>query len=51
MNRARCYQNLGMDKEAAQDLTTVIALWGAANKRMLEADPEMKEAEVKGMYT
>merc|ERR1712061_939091 len=51
MNRARCLQNVGRNKEAAQDLTTVLGLWRAANKRMLEADLEMKEAEAKGMYT
>jgi len=51
MNRARCRQNLGLHREAAQDLTTVLSLWGAAPRRMLEADPEMKEAEGKGLYT
>mmetsp|Transcript_74825 Transcript_74825/g.188397 ORF Transcript_74825/g.188397 Transcript_74825/m.188397 type:complete len:964 (+) Transcript_74825:104-2995(+) len=51
MNRARCRQNLGMHLEAAQDLTAVLALWKAADRRMLEADPEMKEAEAKGLYT
>merc|ERR1712137_1103085 len=51
MNRARCRQAIGLHKEAAQDLTTVLGLWRAANKRMLEADLEMKEAEAKGMYT
>jgi len=51
MNRARCRQNLGMHLEAAQDLTAVLALWGAADRRMLEADLEMKEAEAKGLYT
>eukprot|EP00927_Polykrikos_kofoidii_P042049 TRINITY_DN3591_c0_g1_i1.p1 TRINITY_DN3591_c0_g1~~TRINITY_DN3591_c0_g1_i1.p1 ORF type:complete len:969 (-),score=202.03 TRINITY_DN3591_c0_g1_i1:373-3279(-) len=51
MNRARCRQNLGLHAEASQDLTVVLALWAAAPRRMLEADPEMKEAEVKGLYT
>eukprot|EP00928_Gymnodinium_smaydae_P054249 TRINITY_DN3805_c0_g1_i5.p1 TRINITY_DN3805_c0_g1~~TRINITY_DN3805_c0_g1_i5.p1 ORF type:complete len:740 (-),score=149.65 TRINITY_DN3805_c0_g1_i5:214-2433(-) len=51
MNRARCRQNLGMHQEAAQDLTAVLGLWAAADKRMMEADPEMKEAEAKGQYT
>lgn len=51
MNRARCRQCLGLHQGAAQDLTVVLALWGAANKRMLEADVEMKTAETKGMYT
>mmetsp|Transcript_78461 Transcript_78461/g.162994 ORF Transcript_78461/g.162994 Transcript_78461/m.162994 type:complete len:960 (-) Transcript_78461:28-2907(-) len=51
MNRARCRQNLGMHIEAAQDLSTVLALWKTVDKRMLEADPEMKEAEMKGLYT
>lgn len=51
MNRARCCQNLGMHLEAAQDLTAVLGLWKAADRRMLEADAEMKEAEAKGLYT
>mmetsp|Transcript_74691 Transcript_74691/g.198449 ORF Transcript_74691/g.198449 Transcript_74691/m.198449 type:complete len:952 (-) Transcript_74691:41-2896(-) len=51
MNRARCRQNLGLHREAAQDLTVVLGLWMAADKRMLEADMEMKEAEAKGLYT
>mmetsp|Transcript_8145 Transcript_8145/g.25152 ORF Transcript_8145/g.25152 Transcript_8145/m.25152 type:complete len:240 (-) Transcript_8145:193-912(-) len=51
MNRARCRQNLGLDRGAAQDLTVVLGLWRAADKRMLEADAEMKEAETKGLYT
>mmetsp|Transcript_126198 Transcript_126198/g.403895 ORF Transcript_126198/g.403895 Transcript_126198/m.403895 type:complete len:958 (+) Transcript_126198:65-2938(+) len=51
MNRARCRQNLGMHLEAAQDLSAVVALWKACDRRMLEADPEMKEAEAKGLYT
>ncbi|CAE8583134.1 unnamed protein product [Polarella glacialis] len=51
MNRARCRQNLGRHREAAQDLTAVVSLWKAADRRLLEADPEMKDAEVKGLYT
>ncbi|CAK8986956.1 unnamed protein product [Durusdinium trenchii] len=51
MNRARCRQNLGRHKEASQDLTAVLGLWSAADKRLLQADPEMKEAEEKGLYT
>jgi hypothetical protein len=51
MNRARSRQALGLHKEAAEDLTVVLLLWSAANPRMLEADPEMKEAEAKGLYT
>lgn len=51
MNRARCQQNLGRHKEASQDLTAVLGLWSAADKRLLQADPEMKEAEEKGLYT
>jgi len=51
MNRARCLQNLDRHRDAAQDLTVVLALWRAADKRMLDADPEMKEAESKGLYT
>jgi len=51
MNRARCRQNLGMHKEASQDLSLVLGLWRAADKRMLEADPEMREAEAKANYT
>ncbi|CAJ1405334.1 unnamed protein product [Effrenium voratum] len=51
MNRARCRQNLGQHKEAAQDLTAVLGLWEAADKRLLQADPEMKEAQEKGLYT
>jgi len=51
MNRARCRQSLGLYREAAQDLTTVLHLWSAADARMLEADQEMKEAESKGLYT
>eukprot|EP00440_Ansanella_granifera_P016695 gb/GFBE01018138.1/.p1 GENE.gb/GFBE01018138.1/~~gb/GFBE01018138.1/.p1 ORF type:complete len:325 (+),score=89.16 gb/GFBE01018138.1/:1-975(+) len=51
MNRARCRQNLGLHKLAAQDLTAVLGLWKGVDKRMLEADPEMKEAEAKGLYT
>jgi len=51
MNRARCRQNLHMHKGASQDLTAVLGLWKAADRRMLEADPEMKEAEAKGLYT
>mmetsp|Transcript_70871 Transcript_70871/g.196891 ORF Transcript_70871/g.196891 Transcript_70871/m.196891 type:complete len:959 (-) Transcript_70871:39-2915(-) len=51
MNRARCRQNLALHKEAAQDLTVVLGLWDAADRRMLEADPEMKDAEAKGLYT
>jgi len=51
MNRARCYQGLGMQTAAGQDLTVVLGLWGAADKRMMDADPEMKEAEAKGLYT
>eukprot|EP00913_Durusdinium_trenchii_P001818 g1685.t1 len=49
MNRARCRQNLGRHKEASQDLTAVLGLWSAADKRLLQADPEMKEAEEKGL--
>merc|ERR1712164_119395 len=51
MNRARCLQSLGCHSQAAQDLTVVLALWDAADKRMMEADPEMKEAAAKGLYT
>lgn len=51
MNRARCRQNLGEHLKACQDLTVVLSLWQAADKRMLAADPEMKEAEAKGLYT
>jgi len=51
MNRARCRQTLGFQRESAQDLTMVIALWACADKRMMEADPEMKEAEAKGVCT
>jgi len=51
MNRARCLQNLGLHREAAQDLTIVLSLWRAADSRMLEADLEMREAEAKGLYT
>eukprot|EP00931_Biecheleriopsis_adriatica_P043901 TRINITY_DN25087_c0_g1_i1.p1 TRINITY_DN25087_c0_g1~~TRINITY_DN25087_c0_g1_i1.p1 ORF type:complete len:995 (+),score=301.30 TRINITY_DN25087_c0_g1_i1:71-3055(+) len=51
MNRARCRQNLGRQKEAAQDLTAVLGLWQAVDRRMMEADPEIKEAEAKGLYT
>jgi len=51
MNRARCRQNLGMHKEASQDLSLVLGLWRAADRRMLEADPEMREAEAKAIYT
>lgn len=51
MNRARCRQNLGLHREASQDLTVVLGLWKAADKRMLEADMEMREAEAKGLYT
>jgi molecular chaperone HtpG len=50
-NRARCRQNLGMHKEASQDLSIVLGLWRAADKRMLEADPEMRDAEAKAIYT
>jgi len=51
MNRARCRQNLGMHSEASQDLSLVLGLWRAADRRMLEADPEMREAETKAVYT
>jgi molecular chaperone HtpG len=51
MNRARCRQSLGEHCEAAQDLSVVLGLWNAADKGMLEADPEMKKDEVKGLYT
>lgn len=51
MNRARCFQMLGLHREAAQDLTTVLGLWRAADRRMLEADAEMREAATKGVYT
>lgn len=51
MNRARCRQNLELHMEAVQDLTAVLALWQTCDRRMLEADPEMKEAEAKGRYT
>jgi len=51
MNRARCRQNLGLHLEAAQDLTTVLSLWACADRRMLESDAEMKEAEAKDKYT
>jgi len=51
MNRSRCRKNLGLLKEASQDLSVCIGLWGAANKRMLEANPELKEAQAKGQYT
>lgn len=51
MNRARCRQSLGLHCEAAQDLSVVLGLWGAVDKRMLAADPEMKDAETKGLYT
>jgi hypothetical protein len=51
MNRARCRQSLGLHCEAAQDLSVVLGLWTAVDKRMLAADPEMKEAETKGLYT
>eukprot|EP00929_Paragymnodinium_shiwhaense_P082532 TRINITY_DN4351_c0_g4_i1.p1 TRINITY_DN4351_c0_g4~~TRINITY_DN4351_c0_g4_i1.p1 ORF type:complete len:1012 (-),score=281.64 TRINITY_DN4351_c0_g4_i1:201-2969(-) len=51
MNRARCRQAIGLNKEAGQDLTVVLALWSAAPKRLLEADAEMKEAEAKAQYT
>lgn len=51
MNRARCRQNLGRHEEASQDLSAVLGLWQAVDKRMLQADPEMKEAELKGLYT
>lgn len=51
MNRARCRQNLGLHREAAQDLTTVLGLWSSADRRMMEADPEMKDAAAKGRYT
>jgi hypothetical protein len=51
MNRARCLQSLASHARAAQDLTVVLALWDAADKRMLEADMEMKEAATKGLYT
>jgi tetratricopeptide (TPR) repeat protein len=51
MNRARCYQSLGLHCEAAQDLSVVLGLWAAVDKRMCAADPEMKEAETKGLYT
>ncbi|CAK8986986.1 unnamed protein product [Durusdinium trenchii] len=43
--------NRGRHKEASQDLTAVLGLWSAADKRLLQADPEMKEAEEKGLYT
>lgn len=51
MNRARCRQSLGQHTAAAQDLSIVLGLWSAANKRMVEADPEMRDAEVKGLCT
>jgi len=51
MNRARCRQNLGAHREASQDLTVVLGLWKAADRRMVESDPEMKEAMAKGLYT
>jgi len=51
MNRARCRQNLGLHQGAAQDLTVVLGLWRSADKRMLEADMEMREAEAKGICT
>jgi len=51
MNRARCRQNLGLHQGAAHDLTVVLGLWASADKRMLESDPEMKEASAKGLYT
>jgi len=51
MNRARCQQALGCQSQAAQDLTVVLGLWDAADKRMMEADMEMKEAATKGLYT
>jgi hypothetical protein len=51
MNRARCRQSLGLHMEAAQDLSVVLGLWSAVDKRMLAADPEMKDAETKGLYT
>jgi len=51
MNRARCRQNLGLHLAAAQDLSAALGLWKAADKRMVEADLEMKEAEAKGLYT
>merc|ERR1712070_57759 len=51
MNRARCRQALGSHSQAAQDLTVVLRLWEAADKRMMEADAEMQEACTKGLYT
>lgn len=51
MNRARCLQAIGRQQAAAQDLTIVLALWSAADRRMLDADAEMKEACVKGLCT
>jgi len=51
MNRARCRQSLGLHCEAAQDLSVVLGLWSAVDKRMCAADPEMKDGETKGLYT
>jgi len=51
MNRARCMQSLQCHTKAAQDLTVVLGLWAAADKRMMEADMEMKDACTKGLYT
>jgi len=48
MNRARCFANLNKNQEAAQDLTTVIGLWGCVN---LLPDPEegSKDAASEGL--
>jgi tetratricopeptide (TPR) repeat protein len=51
MNRARCEQAIGCHSDAAKDLTVVLGLWETADKRMLEADMEMREAKEKGLYT
>jgi len=51
MNRARCEQSMSCHSEAAKDLTVVLGLWDNADKRMLEADLEMREAATKGLYT
>merc|ERR550514_678159 len=48
MNRARCRQNLGIFRGAGQDLTITLGLWSTADRRQLDADPELKEAEAKG---
>jgi len=48
MNRARCFANLNKNQEAAQDLTTVIGLWGCVN---VLPDPEdgAREAASEGL--